>query len=92
MPLLCDYGRVTSVQIFTRLKDIGQNPFVYGLVTVALLYEILARGQSASAATATPAAQTTTAAAHPIDHAHLLLYAAIAEAIYTMRLYRRRHI
>jgi iron(III) transport system permease protein len=37
VPLLCDYGRVTSVQIFVGLKDIGQNPFVYGLVTVALL-------------------------------------------------------
>jgi iron(III) transport system permease protein len=37
VPLLCDYGRVTSVQIFTGLKDIGQNPFVYGLVAVALV-------------------------------------------------------
>lgn len=37
VPLLCDYNRVTSVQIFTGLKDIGQNPFVYGLVTVALI-------------------------------------------------------
>jgi iron(III) transport system permease protein len=37
VPLLCDYGRVTSVQIFVGLKDIGQNPFVYGLVTIALL-------------------------------------------------------
>ena len=37
VPLLCDYDRVTSVQIFVGLKDIGQNPFVYGLVTVALL-------------------------------------------------------
>lgn len=37
VPLLCDYGRVTSVQIFTGLKDIGQNPFVYGLVAVTLL-------------------------------------------------------
>jgi iron(III) transport system permease protein len=36
VPLLCDYDRVTSVQIFTGLKDIGQNPFVYGLVTVTL--------------------------------------------------------
>ena len=36
VPLLCDYDRVTSVQIFVGLKDIGQNPFVYGLVTVAL--------------------------------------------------------
>jgi iron(III) transport system permease protein len=40
VPLLCDYGRVTSVQIFTGLKDIGQNPFVYGLVTVALLASV----------------------------------------------------
>lgn len=37
VPLLCDYDRVTSVQIFVGLKDIGQNPFVYGLVTTALL-------------------------------------------------------
>lgn len=37
VPLLCDYDRVTSVQIFVGLKDIGQNPFVYGLVTIALL-------------------------------------------------------
>jgi iron(III) transport system permease protein len=37
VPLLCDYDRVTSVQIFVGIKDIGQNPFVYGLVTVALL-------------------------------------------------------
>jgi len=37
VPLLCDYDRVTSVQIFVGLKDIGQNPFVYGLVTVALV-------------------------------------------------------
>jgi iron(III) transport system permease protein len=37
VPLLCDYDRITSVQIFTGLKDIGQNPFVYGLVVVTLL-------------------------------------------------------
>jgi iron(III) transport system permease protein len=37
VPLLCDYTRVTSVQIFVGLKDIGQNPFVYGLVSVALV-------------------------------------------------------
>jgi iron(III) transport system permease protein len=37
VPLLCDYNRVTSVQIFTGLKDIGQNPFVYGLVTITLV-------------------------------------------------------
>ena len=37
VPLVCDYDRVTSVQIFVGLKDIGQNPYVYGLVTVALV-------------------------------------------------------
>jgi iron(III) transport system permease protein len=36
VPLMCDYTRVTSVQIFTGLKDIGRNPFVYALVVVVL--------------------------------------------------------
>ena len=40
VPLLCDFDRVTSVQIFVGLKDIGQNPFVYGLVTVALVVTV----------------------------------------------------
>jgi iron(III) transport system permease protein len=35
-PLVCDYSRVTSVQIFTGLKDIGRNPFVYAQVAVVL--------------------------------------------------------
>jgi iron(III) transport system permease protein len=46
VPLLCDYDRVTSVQIFVGLKDIGQNPFVYGLVTVALLATVSLYGLS----------------------------------------------
>lgn len=46
VPLLCDYGRVTSVQIFTGLKDIGQNPFVYALVAVALLSTLALYGLS----------------------------------------------
>jgi iron(III) transport system permease protein len=37
VPLMCDYTRVTSVQIFSGLKDIGKNPFVYGLVVVVLV-------------------------------------------------------
>jgi iron(III) transport system permease protein len=36
VPLMCDYTRVTSVQIFSGLKDIGRNPFVFGLVVVVL--------------------------------------------------------
>jgi iron(III) transport system permease protein len=36
VPLIFDYPRVTSVQIFYGLKDIGANPFPYTLVTVML--------------------------------------------------------
>jgi iron(III) transport system permease protein len=41
VPLMCDYTRVTSVQIFFGLKSIAQNPSVYGLV-VLLLGAVLA--------------------------------------------------
>ena len=34
---MCDYQRVTSVQIFAGLKDLGRNPFVYALVVVVLV-------------------------------------------------------
>jgi iron(III) transport system permease protein len=36
-PLVFDYPRVTSVQIFYGLKDIGGNPFPYALVAVMLI-------------------------------------------------------
>jgi iron(III) transport system permease protein len=36
VPLICDYGQVTSVQIWSGLKDIGRNPFVYALVAIVL--------------------------------------------------------
>lgn len=35
-PLIFDYDRVTSVQIFYGLKDIGGNPFPFALVSVML--------------------------------------------------------
>jgi iron(III) transport system permease protein len=35
-PLIFDYDRVTSVQIYYGLKDIGANPFPYALVAVML--------------------------------------------------------
>ncbi|HVZ74870.1 MAG TPA: iron ABC transporter permease [Polyangia bacterium] len=41
VPLMCDYTRVTSVQIFTGLKDIGRNPFVYALVVVVLVATVV---------------------------------------------------
>jgi iron(III) transport system permease protein len=40
-PLVFDYSRVMSVQIFYGLKDIGGNPFPYALVAVMLVSSIL---------------------------------------------------
>ncbi|HEY0944395.1 MAG TPA: iron ABC transporter permease [Opitutaceae bacterium] len=39
-PLVFDYAKVTSVQIFYGLKDIGGNPFPYTLVAVMLVCTI----------------------------------------------------
>lgn len=36
VPLMFEYNRVTPVQIFSGLKDIGGNPFPYALVAVML--------------------------------------------------------
>jgi len=41
VPLLCDFHRVTSVQIFSGLKDLGRNPFVYALVVVVLVTTVV---------------------------------------------------
>lgn len=41
VPLIFDYARVTSVQIFYGLKDIGGNPFPYALVAVMLFSSVL---------------------------------------------------
>jgi iron(III) transport system permease protein len=43
-PLVFDYARVTSVQIFYGLKDIGGNPFPYALVAVMLATSVLIYG------------------------------------------------
>jgi iron(III) transport system permease protein len=37
VPLMFDFNRVTSVQIFDGVKDIGGNPFPYALVAVLLV-------------------------------------------------------
>ena len=41
VPLIFDYDRVASVQVFYGLKDIGGSPFPYALVAVMLLITIL---------------------------------------------------
>ncbi len=39
-PLIFDYDRVTSVQIYHGLKDIGANPFPFALVAVLLVCSV----------------------------------------------------
>lgn len=46
VPLMFDYTRVTSVQIFAGIKDIGNNPFPYALVAVLLIITALLYGFS----------------------------------------------
>ena len=41
VPLIFDYTRVTSVQIFQGIKDIGANPFPYALTAVMLVSTVL---------------------------------------------------
>jgi len=46
-PLMLDYTRVTSVQIFNGIKEIGsENPFPYALVVVMLAAALLLYGTS----------------------------------------------
>ncbi|MCZ6673978.1 MAG: iron ABC transporter permease [Verrucomicrobia bacterium] len=41
VPLIFDYSRVTSVQIYYGIKDIGGSPFPYALVAAMLMGSIL---------------------------------------------------
>ena len=41
VPLVFDFGRVTSVQIFDGIKDLSGNPFPYALVVVMLVATVL---------------------------------------------------
>jgi iron(III) transport system permease protein len=41
VPLMFDFQRVTSVQIFGGIKDIGGNPFPFALVAVMLVSTVL---------------------------------------------------
>lgn len=45
-PLVFDYDRVTSVQIYHGLKDIGANPFPFALVAVMLFCSVAIYGVS----------------------------------------------
>ena len=41
VPLMFEFNRVTSVQIFFGIKDLGGNPFPYALVAVLLFFTVL---------------------------------------------------
>ena len=41
VPLIFDFNRVTSVQIFSAIKDLGNNPLPYALVVVLLFFSTL---------------------------------------------------
>lgn len=41
VPLMFDFQRITSVQIFNGIKDIGGNPFPFALVAVMLISTVL---------------------------------------------------
>jgi iron(III) transport system permease protein len=41
VPLMFEFNRVTSVQIFYGIKDIGGNPFPYALVAVLLVSTVI---------------------------------------------------
>lgn len=39
-PLVFDFARITSVQVYEGLKDVGANPFPYALVTLMLFTSV----------------------------------------------------
>jgi iron(III) transport system permease protein len=67
-PLVFDYDRVTSVQVYEGLKDIGGNPLPYTLVAVMLVVSValyaVGRGLFGQSAAATAGKATHVAAPH----------------------------
>lgn len=41
-PLMFDFNRVSSVQVFSAIKEVGDNPFAYVLVVVIMLSSVCA--------------------------------------------------
>ena len=70
-PLVFDYDRVTSVQIYSSLKDIGGNPFPFALVAVMLAGSVAIYAVSKSlfggAGNAMMAKATSTGGARPLS-------------------------
>ena len=81
VPLIFDYSRVTSVQIFYGLKDIGGNPAPYALVTLLLLSTttlyLLGKGLFGRQAYAMMAKASSTGGAKPLPTGRALLCTAL---------------
>ncbi len=73
VPLIFDYARITSVQIFYGLKDIGGSPAPYALVTLLLLSTtalyIVGKGLFGRPAHAMMAKASSTGGARPLPPA-----------------------
>ncbi len=76
-PLVFDYDRVTSVQIYHGLKDIGANPFPFALVAVMLLCSVsvyaVSKGLFGRSSYAMMARATSTGGARPLPRARAWL-------------------
>jgi iron(III) transport system permease protein len=80
-PLIFDYDRVTSVQIYYGLRDIGGNPFPYALVAVMLAASValyaLGKGLFGRAGHAMMAKATSTGGPRPLPRARAWLCTAL---------------
>ncbi len=85
-PLVFDYARVTSVQIFSGLKDIGGNPFPYTLVAVMLTASVslyaLGKGLFGRAGYAMMAKATSSGGARPLPRGRAWLCTALFGGIF----------
>ncbi|MBI5769999.1 MAG: iron ABC transporter permease [Verrucomicrobia bacterium] len=84
-PLVFDYDRVTSVQIYAGLRDIGGNPFPYALVAVMLATSValyaLGKGLFGRAGHAMMAKATSTGGPRPLPPTRGWLCTALFAAI-----------
>ncbi len=80
-PLIFDYDRVTSVQIYYGLRDIGGNPFPYALVAIMLAASValyaLGKGLFGRAGYAMMAKATSTGGARSLPRARAWLCTAL---------------
>ena len=76
-PLVFDYDRVTSVQIYSSLKDIGGNPFPFALVAVMLAGSVaiyaISKSLFGGAGNAMMAKATSSGGARPLSAARAWL-------------------